>query len=312
METRANQVWVGMVTLALLAMAAGFALWLAHLSRNDRKVYDIYFRQSVDGLAKGTGVSYSGVPAGQIVAIELAHDDPSLVRVRVAINRDVPILQGTTATIQGSFTGVSNIQLAGGVAGSSPITGRGPDGAPVIPTRKSGLGELLSNAPLLMERIANLTDRLSNLMSDKNQRAISGILANTERLTGNLADTSPQLTQALADLDQTLVQARDTLAEFQRVAGTVNGQLDANGNSLAHQLADTLKSAQAAADALKATANQADPAVHRITNDTLPQAEAAIRDLRATSRALRDLTEKIDNQGAAAAIGAPKLPEYRP
>lgn len=312
METRANQVWVGMVTLALLAMAAGFALWLAHLSRNDRKVYDIYFRQSVDGLAKGTGVSYSGVPAGQIVAIELAHDDPSLVRVRVAINRDVPILQGTTATIQGSFTGVSNIQLAGGVAGSSSITGRGPDGAPVIPTRKSGLGELLSNAPLLMERIANLTDRLSNLMSDKNQRAISGILANTERLTGNLADTSPQLTQALADLDQTLVQARDTLAEFQRVAGTVNGQLDANGNSLAHQLADTLKSAQAAADALKATANQADPAVHRITNDTLPQAEAAIRDLRATSRALRDLTEKIDNQGAAAAIGAPKLPEYRP
>jgi len=312
METRANQVWVGVVTLALLAMMAGFALWLAHLSANDRKLYDIYFRQSVDGLAKGTQVSYAGVPSGQITQIELSHNDPGLVRVRVALNRDVPILLGTSATIQGSFTGVSNIQLGGGVAGAPPIGGQGPDGVPVIPTKRSGLGELLSNAPQLMAQISTLTERVTNLMSDKNQKAITGILANTQRLTGNLADASPQLTQALADLDQTLVQARDTLSEFQRVAGTVNGQLDANGNSLARQLSDTLKSAQAAADALKATANQADPAVHRITSDTLPQAEAAIRELRATSRALRDLTEKIDNQGAAAAIGAPKLPEYHP
>jgi phospholipid/cholesterol/gamma-HCH transport system substrate-binding protein len=79
-----------------------------------------------------------------------------------------------------------------------------------------------------------------------------------------------------------------------------------------HQLRETLKSAQGAADALKLAAAQAQPAAQRINTDTLPQAEAAIRDLRATSRALRELTEKIDNQGAAAALGAPKLPEYHP
>jgi phospholipid/cholesterol/gamma-HCH transport system substrate-binding protein len=312
METRANNVWVGAVTLALLALAAGFALWLAHLSNSQRKSYDIYFRQSVDGLAKGTQVSYAGVPSGQITEIELSHNDPGLVRVRVALNPDTPVLQGTTATIQGSFTGVSNVQLAGGVAGAPPIRGMGPDGAPVIPTKRSGLGELLSNAPQLMAQITALTERVSNLLSDKNQKAFAGILSNTERLTSNVADATPQLAQSLADLDQTLVQARDTLAEFQKVAGNVNGQLDSNGPSLARQLSDTLKAAQGAADALKATAGQADPAVRRITMETLPQAEAAVRELRATSKALRELTEKIDNQGAAAALGAPKLPEYHP
>jgi phospholipid/cholesterol/gamma-HCH transport system substrate-binding protein len=134
METRANHIWVGVVTLVLLGLAAGFALWLAHLSRHERKPYDIFFRQSVDGLAKGTPVNYKGVPAGQITEIELSPDDPSVVRVRINIDREVPILQGTTATIQGSFTGVSNIQLAGGKTGQPAITAPGPNGVPVIPT----------------------------------------------------------------------------------------------------------------------------------------------------------------------------------
>jgi len=79
-----------------------------------------------------------------------------------------------------------------------------------------------------------------------------------------------------------------------------------------HQMRDTLHSAQVAADALKATVADANPAARRLNAETIPQAEAAIRELRATSKALRELTEKIDNQGAAAALGAPKLPEYHP
>lgn len=312
METRANHIWVGVVTLVLLAMAAAFALWLAHLSRHERKPYDIFFRQSVDGLAKGTQVNYKGVPAGQITEIELSPDDPSVVRVRIAINREIPILQGTTATIQGSFTGVSNIQLAGGKTGQPPIVAATPDGVPVIPTKLSGLGDLLSSAPQLLERIGALTDRVSALLSDKNQKNIEGILANTNRITSNLADASPQAKQVMSDLDAALVQAKDSMVEFQKLTANVNSQLDGNGNSVVSQLNQTLRSAQGAADALKATLGQTDPAIRRVREETLPQAESAVRELRAASRALRELTEKIDNQGAAAALSAPKLPEYHP
>jgi phospholipid/cholesterol/gamma-HCH transport system substrate-binding protein len=312
METRANHIWVGAVTLALLGLAMGLALWLAHLSRNERHEYDIYFRQSVDGLANGAPVSYSGVPAGQIVGIELKKDDPGLVRVRVAINPDVPILEGTKASIQGSFTGVSAIQLSGGLPGAPPLTRLGPDGVPQIPTKQSGLGALLSNAPLLLERLSGLTERLGDMLSDKNQQELSGILANTNRLTRHLADASPQVGKTLADLDTTLVQAQSTLAAFQQVAGRVDAQLDPNGASLARQLADTLRAARDAAQGLQATMAETAPTMRRVNNQTLPEAENAIRELRATSKALRELTEKIDNQGATALISPPKLPEYHP
>ena len=311
METRANYVWVGAITLVLLALVAAFTIWIAKLDQGRRDSYDIYFRQSVDGLNKGAAVSYAGVPAGQVAQIEVWPNDPSVVRVRVSVDHKIPILQGTTATIQGSFTGLSTIQLSGGRRGAPPITAPGPDGEPVIPPLRSGLGELLSSAPILMDRLTELTDRLMTLFSQPNQRAISGILANANVITGNLAKASPQLVKTLADLDTTLVQANQTLADFQKVADNANKALDPNGDSVVHHMNDTLKSAQAAADSLHAIVADTRPAAHQLSQTTLPEAEQALRELKATSRSLRDLTERINEQGLGA-VGGQKLPEYRP
>jgi phospholipid/cholesterol/gamma-HCH transport system substrate-binding protein len=224
----------------------------------------------------------------------------------------VPILQGTTATIQGSFTGVSNIQLEGAVKGAPPISEPGPEGAPVIPTRRGGLGALLNNAPLLMERLATLTERLTQMLSDKNQKSIEGILANTDRLTGHLADTSPQFERTMTELQLTLRQATTTLAAFEQTAGKANALLDNEGQPLARQLRETLSSAKKAADQLNDTLSDTRPAARQLSESTLPAAEAAIRDLRATTQALRNITEKIDDQGAGAVLGGPKLPDYKP
>ena len=312
METRANHVWVGAVTLVLIAAILAFVIWIARLNEGAQNEYDIFFKQSVDGLAKGSSVTFAGVPAGQIEKIELWPKDPSFVRVRIGIDKKVPILLGTTATIQGSFTGVSNVQLEGAVKGAPPLTEPGPEGVPVIPTRRGGLGALLSNAPLLLERLATLTERLTLLLSDKNQKSIEGILANTDRLTGHLADASPQVQRTLAELQVTLRQASTTLAAFEQTANKANGLLDNEGQPLARQLRQTLVSAQNAADALQATLTEAKPAARQLSETTLPAAEAAIRDLRETTRALRGVTEKIDDQGAGSLIGGPKLPDYKP
>ena len=312
METRANHVWVGAVTLVLLAALAAFIIWLAKLGEGDRHDYDIFFKQSVDGLAKGTAVSYAGVPAGQIKDIELWPKDPNFVRVRVSVDEKIPILQGTTATIQGSFTGVSNIQLNGGVRGAPPISEPGPNGVPVIPTKTGGLGALLNNAPLLLERLTALTERLTLLLSDQNQASISNILANTDKLTGSLANASPQVERTLAELQITLRQATATLATFEKVGNSANTLLGEDGTSLANQLRQTLKSAQGAVDELKGTLGDARPAARQLSQSTLPAAEATLRDLRAATRALRNVTEKVDDQGAGSLLGGPKLPDYKP
>ncbi len=313
METRANHVWVGAVTLALVALVAAFVIWIARLGEGDQRRFDIFFKQSVDGLAQGSKVSFAGVPVGKIEDIELWNKDPSFVRVRIGVKRDVPIVVGTTATIQGSFTGTSDIMLEGAIKGAPPITEPGPEGVPVIPTKQGGLGAILSNAPLLLERLATLTDRLNLLLSDDNQKSIRGILANTDRMTSDLADSTPQVKATIAELRATLHQATQTLAAFEGVAGKADKMLGENGNNLATDLRQTLQAAKSAANALEGAVGDARPAVRQLSGSTLPEAEAAIRDLRATARALRQVTEKIDEQGAGALVGGGgKLPDYKP
>jgi phospholipid/cholesterol/gamma-HCH transport system substrate-binding protein len=183
---------------------------------------------------------------------------------------------------------------------------------PVIPTKLGGLGQLINNAPLLLERLAGVTERISELLSDDNQKSIRNILANTDRLTGSMADASPELKPTIAELRQTLSQASTTLASFEKVAGSADRLLNEDVQATVRSLHTSLAAVQTAANQLDATLKDAQPAARQLSESTLPAAEAAIRDLRATSRALRDVTEKIDNQGAGALIGGPKLPEYKP
>ncbi|EIZ78607.1 putative ABC transport system substrate-binding protein [Novosphingobium sp. Rr 2-17] len=312
METRANHVWVGAVTLVLLVAAVAFALWLARLNEGTQNEFDIFFKQSVDGLAKGSEVAYSGVPVGQVSQIQLWPKDPSFVRVRIRVDNKVPITVGTTATVQGSFTGVSDIQLEGAAKGAPPIVEVGPEGVPVIPTKPGGFGEILANAPLLMERLATLTENLNQLLSEENRRSITGILANTDKMTKDISQATPELRATMVELHGTLAQATQTLAAFQGVADKADELLGSEGNSLAAQLRATLASAQRSMDQFDVTMKHAQPALDQVSNQTLPAAEAAIRDLRATSKALRNVTEKIDDQGAAALLKGQKLPDYKP
>ena len=50
----------------------------------------------------------------------------------------------------------------------------------------------------------------------------------------------------------------------------------------------------------------------QLDRQTLPEAEATLRDLRATTASLRQLTEKLNEQGAAGLVGSPPLPDYKP
>jgi len=315
METRANHIWVGTVTLFLFAALAAFVIWLAGLNSARQDEYDIFFMQSVDGLAKGSEVTYSGVPAGQVTLIELYPKNPEMVRVRIKVDEKVPILASTTATIQSSFTGLSKIQLEGAREGAPRLTCEMtgcPEGVPVISASRGGLGAILSNAPLLLERLATLTDRMTQLLSDDNQASIAGILANTQRLTDHVADASPQIQATLTELQATLRQAGASLAAFEGAMGSADAMLRKDGDALANQLRDTLKSAKVAADSLDSTLKDVQPGARRLSDTTLPSLDATLRDLRETSQALRNVTEKIDNQGAGALLKGNTLPDYKP
>jgi phospholipid/cholesterol/gamma-HCH transport system substrate-binding protein len=320
METKSNYVMVGAITLLLVALLAAFTVWLSRAGEGDKKEYDIFFQQSVNGLAKGSGVSFSGVPVGEIQSIELWEPDPEFVRVRITIKDSVPVLLGTTATINGvGFTGVSEIQLDGAVKGAPALVcpeanpkSACPTGVPVIPTKPGALGELLNNAPLLLERLSALTERLTNILSDKNQQSIEQILDNVENLSGTLATQGPDLRAAVQESRIALQKAGLAADEITKMAGTTNKLLDSDGRPMLNELRKTLRAANGSLAALETTLNNANPAIETLNTQTLPEVTQLARDLRELSVSLKSVTDKVDQGGIGSVVNAPALPDYQP
>jgi phospholipid/cholesterol/gamma-HCH transport system substrate-binding protein len=314
METRANHLWVGAVTLALLAALAAFIVWLARLDQRSQNEYDIFYQQSVSGLANGSQVSFAGVPVGQVTQITLSSDNPEFVRVRIRIKEDVPILVGTQATIQASFTGVSTILLDGARKNAPPITCETtacPEGRPVIPPGRGGFGEIVANAPLLLERLATLTEQLNQVLGPQNQQELAGILRNSNRMTAGLAEAAPELTANLKDFRVTMQEFNRALNAVEQLTLTTDDVLNNEGRPVVRELAETLKSANLALASLSTTLEDARPAARQLREGTLPAAEATLQDLRATSRALRSITEKLEAEGVGSLVQGKSLPNYK-
>ncbi|ATE63240.1 MlaD family protein [Rhizorhabdus dicambivorans] len=313
METRSNHVLVGGVVLALLIALLAFIVWLAGFNTASIQRYDIFFKTSVDGLAKGSPVNFSGVPVGKIEEIKLLPDSPEFVRVRIAVDDDTPILQGTTATIAGvGFTGVSQINLDGAVKGAPPITEPGPYGAPVIPTKPGALGELLNSAPELLQRISALTERLTELLNDRNQKSISGILANVDRLSGDLADRGPEIAAAVVQLKATMEQAGLAAERVGNLAETTNGIMASDVKPAMANLNKATTAAQHTMESLDQAITDARPGIKAFSSQTVPQINQLARNLAEMSESLNAISAKLDRGGAGALLGGSKLPDYKP
>lgn len=319
METRSNHVLVGSVVLILLVVLALFTIWIARLGDTSEKEYDIFFKQAVDGLNNGSPVNYSGVPAGQVKEIALWKPDPQFVRVRIVVKDDTPVLEGTTATVSGiGFTGVSQVSLDGARKGAREL--RCPDvnpenecpyGVPVIPTRQGGIGAILSSAPQLLERLTTLTERLSEVLSDRNQASIAGILDNTNRLTDALADRGPEIAATLAQTRIAIEQAGNAAQTIGELAGTTNAMIDSDVRPAMRNLNETITAARGSAKALEEAIGEARPGLKAFSKQTVPEIGQLVRDLREMSSALSNVAQKIDRQGVLSIAGEQKLPDYK-
>jgi phospholipid/cholesterol/gamma-HCH transport system substrate-binding protein len=313
METRSNYIMVGAVTVALLAGTLLFIVWLAGLSNKATKCYDIYFAQAVGGLNKGSNVTFSGVPVGQVQRISLLPSRPEFVWVRIEVDEQTPVLQGTTAQIKGvGFTGVSEIQLDGAVRGSPPIQHVGPQGCPVIPASTGGLGALLNSAPELIDRIQRLTERLTELLSDKNQNSISDILENLDKTTTVIADRAPELADAIADTRTAVRNAGIAAQRVSLLTDNTNKLVVEQGRPAAEDLRKSIAAVQQAADSLNAIITDARPGVQNFSKSTLPEANQLVRDLRDLSQSLRVISERVEQRGIGGTLGPQQLPDYKP
>jgi phospholipid/cholesterol/gamma-HCH transport system substrate-binding protein len=312
METRSNYAIVGSVVMAIIVAMFVGVLWLARFSGADDQHFDIFFKQAINGIAVGSPVAFNGVPVGKIEQIKLLPDTPQFVRVRISIAEDVPVLKGTTATVEGiGFTGVSQIQLSGAMQGADPITEKGPYGVPVIPPRVGGFGALLASAPELLNNISQLTERLTLLLNPENRTSIAGILHNADRLTDALADRGPALGATLDEARETLKATTATLKRIDGLTSSASSLIDSDGKPLIADLRRAAASAEASLKRIDELTAAAKPGLDALATETLPEANLLIRDLRDLAGNLDAVTGKL-NQNPADLINGPQFPDYVP
>lgn len=313
METRSNYAIVGAVVVALVVAMFVGVIWLARFTGANDQRFDIFFKQSITGLAVGSPVAFNGVPVGKIEEIRLLPETPQFVRVRIAIGAEVPVLKGTTAGVEGvGFTGVSQVSLEGAMQGGERISTPGPYGVPVIPPRVGGFGALLANAPELLNNVSKLTERLSEILNRENRKSIAGILKNTNVATAALADRAPEIAATIVEARTTLQAATATMKRFENLAASTQTLVDSEGKPLIVDLRRTIAAAEVTLGRLDELAATAKPGVEMLSNETLPEANRLLRDLRDLTGNLGAVAAKLDEDPAGALIGGRTLPDYVP
>src|SRR5687767_6887873 len=311
METRSNHILVGAVVLGMLAALVLFVVWLSQAGGDQDKKYDILFSQAVEGLAKGSAVTFSGVPVGSVESINLMPDTPQFVRIRISVGEETPVIVGTTATMKATFTGIASIQLDPPERDprrrqrGRPIEcpevnpeAQCPFGVPLIPTKPGALGQLLNSAPELLERVSALTARLTELLGDRNQNSIAAILENVQVISRNLAERSDEIAATLAEARVAIRQTGVAAQEMGQLADTADRSLSQDVRPMLGDLRQTIRAAETSMGNLDAAIGDARPGLQAFSKQTIPEVGQLVRDLREMSDALSQVAQRLNTQGA--------------
>ena len=159
METRANFVVIGALTLLTILAGLGFFVWLAQFQVNRQfDHYDVLF-DNVSGLSPASDVLFNGLTVGKVTSIELSDKHPGKVSVRIEVAARTPITDDTTAQLAAQgVTGVSYVSLTSGRE-DAPLLKRADGEVPEIIAKRSLIEALSQDAPELVAQSIQLVRR---------------------------------------------------------------------------------------------------------------------------------------------------------
>jgi phospholipid/cholesterol/gamma-HCH transport system substrate-binding protein len=96
------------------------------------------------------------------------------------------------------------------------------------------------------------------------------------------------------------------------LSDNTNRLVTEQGRPAAQDLRKAIASVQQATDNLNAMISDARPGVQNFTKSTLPETNRLVHDLRDLSQSLRQVSDRVNQQGIGGALGPEKLPDYKP
>lgn len=320
METRAHHVLIGAFALLVVALAAGFALWLGK-GAIDREwnVLRVVFQESVTGLSVGSAVQYNGIQVGEVRRLELDPEDTRKVWATVRVDAAVPVRRDTEARLAFTgLTGVAIIQLSGG-SREAPLL-RGTESAPAsIVASPSAIARLLSSSEDLASTGSELLVRLKRLLSDENVLHVSQTLEHLATVSATLARSEQDLGRMLAQLAKAsqrlsglLDAAEGSLRRMDEGLGRAERQLSRDWPRLVAQIEDSLAAVQEAGNQAAGLLGENRAALSDFSQQGLGQLAPALAELRATLETWRRLGARLEEDPSGLVLRRGQLPEYEP
>jgi len=220
METRAKHITVGAFVLSSVLAITFFVFWLARF-QGEAKYYDYFvrFSGSVSQLRIDSTVLFGGIPVGRVIDVRIDPENSELARVDLAVREGTPIRIDSQATLelQGIAGGVI-VQISRGTktAGLLP-----PDSE--ITAGPSALEQIVRRVPDLLTKIDEITNRMNDLLSDKNRQAFGNSLANLENITRQLSGEASSAEGVMSNASGAIQELNNAAKQFSALAIELQG-----------------------------------------------------------------------------------------
>lgn len=305
MEPRAHHILIGVFTLAVATCAILFSLWLTKAgSENKTKSYMIVFTEAVRGLSRGSAVQFNGIRIGEVTKLSLDPKDVRRVLVNINIQETIPIKEDTKARLAlTGITGTSVIELQAG-SPSSPDLVSTDDSPPIIHAAPSPIASLMAGGEELMTTISELLINANAFLSSDNAARITTGLAELEQLLKQLASSSNDLPELLAELKKTTVEAGGMIKDTRQLINTDGPKSFAK----AHEVLEQLNSA---AKQVQELVNQNASSIHQ-GSQGFAQLGPVMSELRQTLLNIKHITQELQNNPTEYLLGRDTLQEFQP
>jgi phospholipid/cholesterol/gamma-HCH transport system substrate-binding protein len=274
MENKSHAWAAGLFVIAVAALLLGLTSWLTS-NKRDGDIYEMSTTEAVTGLSEQAAVRFRGINVGKVVRIGFDPENRENVLVRIDIDKNLPLTTGTYATLgyQG-VTGLAFVQLDNEGSETTPLST--DSSKPTrIPLRPGLLSQFADQGTFLLQQAKNISERVSELLSPENQKAIIGTFETIGESANKLGVAS------------------------ERIQAILDAQIGPERTNIPALVADTratMKTLQSSAAELNATAQAATATAQSLTSMTngLSQPGGMLEQLGHTSQALADSAKAIN------------------
>jgi phospholipid/cholesterol/gamma-HCH transport system substrate-binding protein len=195
METRANYVVIGLLTLVTIMGAFGFVYWLQHSGGSgERTFYRVVFDGPAQGLRTGAGVLFNGIRVGEVTELRLNPNNPRQVMAKVSVSKTTPVRTDTQAALNyAGLTGIASLSLKGGAADAPVLVAKEGEAEPVIAVDPEAAQDITESARDVLQKI--------NAVVIENQESVRAAIKNIDAFTAVLARNSERFDHILGGLD---------------------------------------------------------------------------------------------------------------